>query len=360
MRKGIRRKRDCVWIEKRRDGWNVFLQTPEMEKPKIYPKEYVHQVAKDLRDDLKAQLRLDRSGFIGKDSQNISLKEAVEEYLANYGPKHPKSINQITYGLSKLFVHFKEERFVRTIILADRLDFETALFKAGHNKNGVISIMKCASGFFKFCMQKGYTKENPIAGVFKKLKEDKVGRHLTNDEIRVLIQHCYSRTRKDDDLRDMVEIDLHTGLRESELVNLRKSWFSLDLTSFIIPPEYAKGGKARAVPVPERIRPLIQKYMDKASDIFWPGWSAFRFRQAFHRGFKRSKITGRVRPHDLRHTYASRYLMDGGDAGSLQENLGHQSPITTKRYSHFEQRHMSKMADNMNYELDKPKLSLVV
>ena len=46
--------------------------------------------------------------------------------------------------------------------------------------------------------------------------------------------------------------------------------------------------------------------------------------------------------HDLRHTFASHYLMEGGDLKTLQVLLGHKSIVTTAKYAHFVQQHLAK------------------
>lgn len=57
-------------------------------------------------------------------------------------------------------------------------------------------------------------------------------------------------------------------------------------------------------------------------------------KQLFLRLRNRTKID-RLHPHILRHTFATKYLMNGGDIFSLQQILGHTSLEMVRRYSHL-------------------------
>jgi integrase len=74
------------------------------------------------------------------------------------------------------------------------------------------------------------------------------------------------------------------------------------------------------------------------------GPSARIFQEVLHRvlaaaGFPKTQRGGKERPyirfHDLRHTFASRWVMKGGDLFKLQKILGHQSVQMTMRYAHL-------------------------
>jgi hypothetical protein len=65
-------------------------------------------------------------------------------------------------------------------------------------------------------------------------------------------------------------------------------------------------------------------------------------RTAFLNALHRSSIKG-LHFHDLRHTFASQYMMAGGDLYVLKEILGHKSIVMTQRYSHLSPSYQSKM-----------------
>jgi integrase len=74
-----------------------------------------------------------------------------------------------------------------------------------------------------------------------------------------------------------------------------------------------------------------------------------RIIKGFKAACKRAGIHD-FRFHDLRHTFASQYLMNGGDLQTLKVLMGHKSIITTSKYAHFVQKHLAneiKRLDNL-------------
>jgi len=67
-------------------------------------------------------------------------------------------------------------------------------------------------------------------------------------------------------------------------------------------------------------------------------------KSAFETALKRAEIT-KYRLHDLRHTFASRLVMNGVDLVTVQELLGHKSIVMTKRYSHPTPEHKKKAVE---------------
>jgi site-specific recombinase XerD len=60
----------------------------------------------------------------------------------------------------------------------------------------------------------------------------------------------------------------------------------------------------------------------------------------FHQAEARAGITNKIRFHDLRHSFASNYMMNGGNVFDLQKLLGHTKIDMTMRYAHFSPNHL--------------------
>ena len=138
--------------------------------------------------------------------------------------------------------------------------------------------------------------------------------------------------------RAIVLLMLDTGLRLSELAGLRPSDLRPDGSLKVM----GKGARERIVPVGGVARQALVRYLRQAN-VADPGAAIFRSRgggvlgargvqQVFKRLKTRAGVPGRCSPHTLRHTFARAYLVNGGDAFSLQRMLGHSTLDMVKRY----------------------------
>ncbi|EMB4110698.1 tyrosine-type recombinase/integrase [Serratia nevei] len=170
--------------------------------------------------------------------------------------------------------------------------------------------------------------ENPIENVTEfKIDESEMA-FLSEDEIKRLMTECKNSSSAD--LSIVVEIALCTGARWSEAEELRGT----QLTKHRITFTKTKSGKNRTVPISESLYERIPK---KNGALFNSCYSAFR--SAIAR-------TGVELPdgqltHVLRHTFASHFMMNGGNILVLQKILGHSDIKTTMRYAHFSPDHLN-------------------
>ncbi|MGI8998846.1 MAG: tyrosine-type recombinase/integrase [Candidatus Limnocylindria bacterium] len=139
--------------------------------------------------------------------------------------------------------------------------------------------------------------------------------------------------------RAIVLLLLDTGLRVSELAGVR----GCDLRPDGSVKVTGKGARERIVPVGTAARQALLRYL-RAGERLEPEEPILRaergrqpldakgIQSIFKRLKTRAGIPGRCSPHLLRHTFARAYLMNGGDAFSLQRMLGHSTLDMVKRY----------------------------
>ena len=170
---------------------------------------------------------------------------------------------------------------------------------------------------------------------------------LTLDEVERLI----NAVSGDDilSLRDkaILELIYSTGLRVSELVNLKlENILSEECCVRCI----GKGSKERVVPYGEKARAILQNYMDNArlkllkdsskSYVFLTRTGQPLSRQRIWQLIKHYALQADIRknisPHTLRHSFASHLLSQGGDLRVIQEMLGHADISTTQIYTHVD------------------------
>jgi site-specific recombinase XerD len=162
--------------------------------------------------------------------------------------------------------------------------------------------------------------------------------------------------------RDRAILDLlfSTGLRVSELANLKKKDINSETGEFSVK---GKGGKVRVVFIDERAKESLKKYLQSRNDQ-----SEFLFISYGHanklvtsnqlpdtsitpRSIQRmikkyatsAGITKKVSPHTFRHSFATDLLMSGADLRAVQSLLGHSSVTTTQIYTHVTDQHLKEV-----------------
>ncbi|MBW2147884.1 MAG: site-specific integrase [Deltaproteobacteria bacterium] len=158
-------------------------------------------------------------------------------------------------------------------------------------------------------------------------------RYLAGEEIETLLKACSPY------LKDIVEVDLLTGMRRGELLSLKWSQIA---GGFIYLHE-TKTDESRQIPIPKDLEIVLKRIRQhqwardlKVEHVFCDdlGRPFKEVKRSFGSACKRAGIMG-FRFHDLRHTFASHYIMRGGSIKALQKILGHKDIQMTMRYSHL-------------------------
>ncbi|KOQ95153.1 tyrosine-type recombinase/integrase [Pluralibacter gergoviae] len=169
--------------------------------------------------------------------------------------------------------------------------------------------------------------DNPLAGIRQFKEGDQELAFLYEDEIDRLLAACDASANPD--LGIVVRICLATGARWSEAQDLRQSQILPGRLTFT----QTKSKKNRTVPISAQLQGLLPK---KRGALFSPAYEAFKA------ALKRASIElpKGQRTHVLRHTFASHFMMRGGNILVLQQILGHSTIMMTMRYAHFAPSHL--------------------
>lgn len=222
---------------------------------------------------------------------------------------------------------------------------------------GPRSRARCLSAirmFHKFLMIEGYTDCNPATIIEAPRTLHKLPQFLNGLEVDALFAACSGG--RGDDMRDLAMLELlyATGLRVSELVNLKSREVNLD-SGYLI--TVGKGNKERLVPVGESARARIAAYLgtvrQKADPqlqspyLFLSRLGGAMSRQAFWNIIKKraelAAIRKNISPHTLRHSFATHLLENGADLRSVQIMLGHADLASTQIYTHVTRERLKRL-----------------
>jgi len=147
-------------------------------------------------------------------------------------------------------------------------------------------------------------------------------------------------------LRLIVLIALTTGMRIAEIFGLK--WTDLLFGEGLIAVRAKlKGGKVRYVPMPPELTREFKQFRTTVGEerIFPREPAAKRERQRVDKSFETILTMAEIedfRFHDLRHTFASWHMMNGGDIYDLAKILGHSSLKMTQRYAKLGKNHIAR------------------
>ncbi len=174
----------------------------------------------------------------------------------------------------------------------------------------------------------------------------------SDDEIR---RFLLAALEENEYVHAFYSVAVYTGMRAGEIAGLRKE--DIDFSRRLITVQHSYSGPRKAenvcyVPILDPLLTILERWFIKTpGPLVFPniagnmhGESARIFQETLHRvldraGFPMSEQNGKLRRyirfHDLRHTFASHWVMKGGDVFKLQKILGHQSIQMTMRYAHL-------------------------
>jgi len=181
----------------------------------------------------------------------------------------------------------------------------------------------------------GYWKiENPLANIRQFKIQEKELTYLTDEQIQRLLAEL--ENGRNPDAIVITKICLSTGSRWSEAEEMRVTQLHKGMVQFAL----TKSGKNRAVPINEDLHSeLISIARTSQTGRLFKSSSA-AFRSAIERcgiQLPEGQLT-----HVLRHTFASHFMMNGGNILTLQRILGHSSLAMTMKYAHLAPEHLQE------------------
>ena len=201
--------------------------------------------------------------------------------------------------------------------------------------------------FHRFLVRENLSTQDPTTLVDTPKLWKRIPSVLTQTEIEAMIKAASGK--KSQQIRDqaILEIFYACGLRVSELSDLKTTSVNFD-AGFV--RAVGKGAKERIIPLGQKARDALQKYLDHVrSKLLKKQTSDFLFlsrlgkrisRQSLWAVIKfyarRANIKKTIKPHTLRHTFATHLLEHGADLRSVQEMLGHADISTTQIYTHVD------------------------
>ncbi len=200
--------------------------------------------------------------------------------------------------------------------------------------------------FYKYLYKQGLLVENPMNKVLSPKVSKRLPAFIEEDKMKKLLDENFPEPENDFvKTRDLLIIEMlyETGMRLSELVNLKES----DVNTYNMTLKVlGKRSKERIIPYNKRLQLLIKNYVDIKRKNFQTDGDYFFITAKGKKVYQKlvyrvviyylSTITSQDKksPHVLRHTFATHMLNHGADLNSIKEILGHANLSATQVYTH--------------------------
>jgi integrase/recombinase XerD len=282
----------------------------------------------------------------------MEIAATIASFLTHVRVEKGLSVNTVAAyrrDLAKFDSYAKKKKLALEDVRRDDLiDFLSSLFRQNLESRTVARHLVTLRNFFRYAQTHELITEDPALN----LESPKIRRtlpgYLRLEEIEKLLAQPNDKTPIG--LRDhaMLDVLYSTGLRVSELVNLRV--MDMDRTVGCIRC-IGKGDKERIVPIGKKALALVERYLRDARPKLTPAGKQVNSPMLFinRRGGPLSRVGvwkilsayGKqaglrvpLTPHMLRHSFATHLLEGGADLRSVQLMLGHSDISTTQIYTH--------------------------
>lgn len=222
------------------------------------------------------------------------------------------------------------------------------LEKEGKAATTISRMLASMKAFFHYEFSEGRIKRNPVELMHAPKIEKKAPSILTVEEVGTLLKQPSGRSPKEIRDKAMLELLYGTGIRVSELMNLRLTDINMNI-GFITCHD---GGKDRTIPFGRVAKASIADYLrdarptlTKRAEALWlfVNCSGGQMsRQGFWKIIKfygdKAGIKTDITPHTLRHSFAAHLIGGGADMKAVQIMLGHSDVATTQMYASYAER----------------------
>ena len=273
--------------------------------------------------------------------QNRELLENYINYLENVKNYSDHTCTAYKNDLEQYFDYLKNTNKN----LFENEDFVDYLFSLELAKSTINRKLTSVNNFLLWSSKLDKYKGKTFRKSENLKTEKKLPNILTSNYINNLIDKLPTSTAKDVRNKAIIELLYSSGLRVSELVNLKINDVKNDGSLRVI----GKGRKERLLPMTDQAYKIISLWLksnraeflkDNDNQFIFLG---VRGKQITDREVRRvvNLITGTF-PHNIRHTFATHVLDGGADLRVVQELLGHSDPGTTQIYTHISKKKLQE------------------
>ncbi|HCJ91351.1 MAG: site-specific tyrosine recombinase XerD [Acidaminococcaceae bacterium] len=251
-----------------------------------------------------------------------------------------------------------EEKDLSKVERQQIVRYVTDLKMKGRAAATIARKLAALKAFYRFMVQEDYMSSDPAEAVEAGTKGTHLPKVLTEEEVEALLSAPDLATAEGLRDRALLEMLYATGMRVSEIVNLKVENVNLEMKYVLV---FGKGSKERIVPLGSVAAGYLERYLKEARPTFFvkdeedpqtvflglggQGLTRQRVWELIGQYGRNAGILKHISPHMLRHSFATHLLDNGADLRSVQEMLGHADISTTQIYTHLTNKRLRAVYD---------------
>ena len=228
-------------------------------------------------------------------------------------------------------------------------EYVAYLFNKALKSSTVNRKISSLKSFYLFLIKKKIISSSPLSEIITPKKEHHLPSSMSEDEVERLLRSPNIELDLENRDKAMIEMLYATGMRISELINLKITDIDLERSVLKV---LGKGSKERLIPFGEKALDSLNSYLEKrkkslAKEVFISNRGKKMTRTGFWQRIKiylsREGLKDSISPHTLRHAFATHLLNRGADLRSVQLLLGHSDLSTTQIYTHIAKQRLGEV-----------------
>lgn len=342
----------CMTKTRTKAKYRVDVRLPDGRRlTKVFNRKYD---AEKFKTELKLEKHRFESTGISINNQ-ISFKVFAEDWFQNEvkNRKSPQTQRNYAGDLKNYIYPIVSEVKLKDLSIKHARAIENRMLEFGKHPRTVNKVIMVFKTVLNDAVKSNNLLKNPIKGYPELSEPPKEITYWTKEEIKTFLNYV-----KEDPFYDLYVVTLNTGLRLGEILGL--SWDKVDFVNdqIVVSRSLGRSGlknttkthRARFIPMNGKVKTILQKrFTERLNDqsVFTNSdGSHLDYNHVTERHFsvsqRESGLSKIIRFHDLRHTFASHFMMNGGNLYTLQKLLGHTDIQTTMIYAHLDKEFFQK------------------
>lgn len=277
--------------------------------------------------ELLKQINILTSTLLSNNINSLTLKDYIENNYIPFQKNAKKEVNfkHILGQLNIITSYDFTEKAINTITENDIVNFFNLLKKDRNIKQATQNRYRSLlNHIFNNAIKDNVILSNPVKYI-KRYKEKSRNRALNTNEINLLLGAC--KQSRNEELYYIVLVALYTGMRYSNIINMKKS--NIKGNVYQLDGSETKAGKSQLIYLHQDLMNELNGYIKSniGSYIFKSKYILGSFKSACNKvGIENFRF------HDLRRTFATFLLYNNTNIKTIQNMLGHSSITMTERY----------------------------